>query len=342
MVDLSEKLLEKKRRDDAKYDGFEKKNPSHALFYPQFARGCRSALQGLKFALTDTDARAILKKMIPNILMGTGIVLGVAFLWYVAENQAGLLSDATDGDGQGQSISFLEAFFKSSSYATILASMALNKKLTIDDEMFMLTLRKLEPEFADVVQKSERRKKTAKEYLNKLTRIGKKLAYRLVGKVVRKVSRKAAFFVAPLIRFASLRFVMGTPFAAAMAALEAVPGKQLLEEPILMLGEAFIDSLDLSKDILKPYQKRLHDPKVVEYMNLRYQGNLTGVGFIFELFMNIPIVSILVYMLAECAAAYEVIEIVRRNKAKAEGHKELLGEDALAAEAEPEPTKKEN
>eukprot|EP00184_Porphyridium_aerugineum_P008819 CAMPEP_0184691980 /NCGR_PEP_ID=MMETSP0313-20130426/644_1 /TAXON_ID=2792 /ORGANISM="Porphyridium aerugineum, Strain SAG 1380-2" /LENGTH=334 /DNA_ID=CAMNT_0027149769 /DNA_START=56 /DNA_END=1060 /DNA_ORIENTATION=+ len=329
MSNLVKKALDKKIEEDQKnYDGFQKKNPSHASFYPQFVRGLNTGLKGLQFALSDPEGKKVLKDLMPSIAKGCGVLFVIATLWWLGESFTAPVEKPLP-------LSFarwIQALFKSSRYGTIIATLLLKKKLVADDEMFLTTLKQKAPEFGKVVESTPKRKKTKEEIIAKLKRMGKMISFRVVGKVLHKIVPKFAQFVTPVFRFLALQRVLGAPLSATVAVIEAIPGVQMFEEPLLFFSESAMDSLDLADDLLKPYMKRLASVDLEHYAKRRFQGYLTGMGFFFELFMNIPIVSILVYVLAESAAAFEIIEIVKRNKEKTEGHKELLGESVMESE----------
>lgn len=301
--------------------GFSRKDASHGAFYAGVGKGMISAFDGLHLFITSPQLRSVfwdLLKPIRNAQVAYAVAGLLLFF---------LLRDPADD--------VTELFWVLSRWGRIITlaiTFLLEKRFKATSKMFFAALKAKSPGFGAALESKVLSKMTLRDKFTKFKRIGKVTLFKLAGTGIKKFFPGGKVVAIPAIKFFSMRPVLGTGIAAAIAIVHAIPAEVLeswwVDDFLVSFGEAVIDADDQGADSTKEYTKRLDSEEMRMYFTERYRGYRTGCGFVYSLLCAVPFLGIPMILVAECGAACVVIDIVQRNIEK-ENRKPLACEEAL-------------
>lgn len=303
-----------------------KKDPSHASFYSGFIRGMLCSLEGIILFLGHPELQQVLKDSIRPLMNAQLAYLALGVLAYV------FIKDPATKEVHDAFWVLTGSFWRWGRIISTIVSLILERKIRANRSMFQAALKVKNPHFASEVFNVQSQKVKG-EKLIKYVRTARLLAFRIAGAVVAKYFRpNYRVPTMTLIKFLSIRPILGTKMSMGLAAVELLPQdllmKSFLDDVLVFLGESLLDAYDLGKDSTKYYYKRLASLETREYFRARYHGYLSGSGFLFSFLLGVPFLGVWINLIVECGAACVVLDIVERNADKAE-RRPLLGENSL-------------
>lgn len=297
------------------------KDASHGAFYTGFLKGMTSAVEGIQLFLRSEVLRNEFRQLTKPIRNAQIAYASAGILLFL------LLRDPADD--------IAELFWTLSRWGrivTVLVSFILENQYGATSTMFFAALKERHPAFGAAVESREKHRKTLQERLSSFKRAGKLTLFKLAGLLVQKLFPGGKYIAVPAIKFVSIRPVLGTGVAAAIAAVHAIPAEALessrVDDVLVSFGEAIVDADEMAGDSVLEYTKRLETPEIRSYFFKRYRGYLAGCGFVYSLLSSIPFLGIPLTLISECGAACLVTDIAQRNLNK-EFRRPLLCEDAL-------------
>lgn len=302
---------------------FTAKDASHAAFYAGFAKGMFSAFDGIVLFASSKDLRLVFWDLLKPIRNAQILYVSSGILIFL------LLRDPADD--------LTELFWTISRWGrivTVLSTFLLERQYKSQTTMFYAALKQLNPQFADQLQAQEKAKTSLRFKWNNFKRVAKLTLFKMTGGIINKIFPGGKYIAVPAVKFASMRPVLGTPVAAGLAAIHAIPAEILessrVDDALVSLGEAVIDADDLGTEIIREYNIRL-DEKSRTYFYDRYRGYLSGCGFVYSLLSAVPFLGIPITLISECGAACVVTDIIKRNLSK-DHRKPLVGEETFQHE----------
>ena len=302
-----------------------KKDPSHLPFYAGFIRGMLCSIEGAFLFLSHSELAKVLRNILKPVLTAQLVyfAIGVA-LWVLFRN-----SDV--GKSNNLPTTLVSSFWQWSRIISTGAGLVLERKVKSHEVMYEASLKAKNTRFANELSRIKPHRVEG-EVVLKYVRIAKLTAFRLMGFLIKRFFPKHRNRGMAILKFFSIRSVLGSKLSFALAAVELLPGnilgKTFFDDALVFAGEALLDAFDLGKDSTKFYYKRLPSLETRQYFRARYHGYLTGMGFLYSMCLGVPFLGVLVSIIAECGAACLVVEIVERNLQK-ETRQSLPGEDSL-------------
>lgn len=297
------------------------KDASHRAFYTGFVKGMQSAIEGIQLFISSKPLQKKFFNVIKPICSAQVLYVSCAILLFL------LVKNPADSV-----VELFWTFVRWSRLVSLITSFILERYLKANTEIFFEALRIKNPAFADALSDKPIVKKTAREHLTKLKRIAKLLAFKMTGSIVGSVFPGGKFIVVPAVKFVSMKPVLGTSVAGAMAAIHLIPAEilesSILDDLLVSFGEAIIDADDMGLDSTRDYSRRLDSVEMRTYFIDRYRGYLTGCGFAYSMLSTVPFLGIPICLIAECGAACVVVNVVERNLEK-QRRKSLLCEEAM-------------
>lgn len=303
---------------------FQPKDASHGAFYAGFAKGMFSAFDGMLLFASSKQLRAVFWSLLAPMRNAQIAYACAGILIFF------LLRDPADD--------LSELFWTISRWGrvvTVLTTFLLEKKYHANTIMFFESLKVLNPTFANALEQTPKGKTSLKDKWNKVKRVAKLTLFKVAGGIIKTIFPGGKYIAVPAVKFVSMRPVLGTPVAAGLASIHAIPAEFLessrVDDALVSIGEAVIDADELGIDTTREFQTRLDSEETRHYFAERYRGYLTGCGFVFSLLEAVPFLGIPMSLIAECGAACVVTDIVKRNLEK-ENRKPLVCEDLLKHE----------
>lgn len=214
---------------------------------------------------------------------------------------------------------------------TVLSGFILERQYRADSIMFFAALKELNLQFGEQLEARPKAKTSLRYKWNKFKRIAKLALFKAAGSIINKLFPSTKYIAIPVVKFISMRPVLGAPVAAGLASIHFIPADILessrVDDALVSFGEAVIDADDLGTDITFEYTMRL-DENSREYFGDRYRGYLSGCGFVYSLLTAVPFLGIPMTLIAECGAACVVADVVKRNLTK-ENRRALVGEEVF-------------
>jgi len=287
---------------------YTKKTASNVSFYGGFISGLISSIEGLIMFSRQKTLQNLVWESLKPLRNATGFYVGI-ILFVVFISKASITSSAD----------VLMAFLRWSRLVTVLISMFLERNLRANAKMFFEALKIRHRDYGDALENFEKPKRTFVEKLRKYRRIAKIISLKLGSNFAAYMVPDYATYINSVVKFFSVKSVLGAPVACAFASCEVL-SKQLLageneywDDIFIALCEALVDAEDLTMDGTKQFYIRLGNDEEKRYFRKRYRGYLTGCGFSLSLLMQIPLLSIPLTLVAECSAACVVVDIVEKN-----------------------------
>lgn len=307
-----------------------KKDGSHMVFYGGLLKGMGSAVKGIHL-FTTTPALITLarERMVPLVNMQLGYMAAILCLFALAVHTP---------ESFGEIFSLLWRWSR-------LATVILTSLLELRNDIFGRRHGDAHKVF-DVALENEAKNSAYTQYISFLPKAKKPMSYYI--QTVKRVCKLALFkmsasmiawvvpngqnVVLPIVRFATMRTVLGTPLAFAVASVYAIPQELLheywIDDALVSFGEALVDADDLGTKLINPFLRKI-DVDTRGYVAARYRGYVIGLGFVFSMLSAVPFIGIPMSLVAEAGAACLVVDITRRNVDKHD-RMELPGEQLLA------------
>lgn len=319
---------------------YKKKTASNVSFYGGFISGLISSIEGLIMFTRHQALQDLVWESLKPLRNATaGYVSIILLVVFISKEK---LTSTTD---------VMLAFLRWSRLVTVVVSMFLERNLKANAKMFFAALKIRHERFGAALEGFEKPKRTFVEKMRKYKRLAKIISLKLGSNIVAYLVPDFAIYINSVVKFFSVKPVLGAPVACAFASCEVL-SKQFFsggywDDLFIALCEALVDAEDLTMDGTKQFYIRLGGEEEKRYFRKRYRGYLTGCGFSLSLLMQIPFISIPLTLVAECSAACAVVDIVEKNLHKdnriafpCEG---LLKQDEGApADKDDDDTKKEN
>lgn len=298
-----------------------KKTASDAAFYAGFAKGFIASLEGLVLFASQKSLRKLVSKSLKPLRNAQAAYLAIIVLIIF------VLREPTDDARK-----LLGTFMRWGRLVTVLVTLLLDRRLKENAKMFFTALKLRHPQYGAALEAKRPPKRTTQDRIRKFKRVAKIVTIRGIAALVRYVYPSSAVIVVPLVKFISVRPVLGNSFAAALAGIHVLQGNLLAEatwdDSLTALGEALVDAEDLARDSTREFYRRIESEEDRKYFLKRYRGYLTGSGFCNSLLMQVPFLGIPMAMISECAGAVIIVDIVDRNLSK-ENRRPLPCEDAI-------------
>lgn len=300
---------------------YSKKTASDASFYSGFARGCIASLEGLLLFASQKPLRKLVSQSLKPLRKAQAVYLAIIILIIL------VLREPTDDPRK-----LLGTFMRWGRIVTIVVTMILDRALKENAKIFFAALKIRNPQYGAALEAMVPPKRSARDKIRKFKRIAKMGAIRGVAAFFKFTFPSSTLVVVPLVKYISVRPVLGNVFAAVMAGIHVLQDTVLADatwdDSLAALGEALVDAEDLAEDGTREFYRRLETEQDRKYFLKRFRGYLTGCGFCNSLLMQIPFLGIPVAMISECAAAVIVVDIVERNLTK-ENRRPFPCEDVL-------------
>lgn len=297
------------------------KDASHAVFYAGVGKGFVSGINGALLFWSRQDLKDLFRSALDDVATAQVgyLVLLVAVILMVREPTNSLSE-------------IVWTFSRWARMVTLMVTLVLERKTKATESMFFCALRATDPQFAQAVQAQEPIKATKTEKFHKYERIAKMASIRIATMICSKYLPSTKWFAIPALKFVSVRQTLGDKVAVSVAMVHVLPDSFLqashLDDMLLTFTESVLDADDLGFDSVRAYVKRLDGEATRQYFRQRYRGYLTGMGFLYSVLMQIPFLGIPLILIAECAAAVLVVDIVQRNLEK-DNRLPLTGEHVL-------------
>mmetsp|Transcript_276 Transcript_276/g.898 ORF Transcript_276/g.898 Transcript_276/m.898 type:complete len:347 (-) Transcript_276:931-1971(-) len=294
-----------------------KYTPSHSGFYPQFFKGLRCAWQGIELTGRTPELRRRMVKAVP-VVVGLGSVVVLALT---------LLSVYFEGIGKSNTTGkWLFHATRYANYVSLILVFLLDKKLTVDDQIFFDTIHSRSPRLSAELQGMKRAKVFKTMVRLKARRIVRMIAFHVVTKVVQTFFPGwLGLMISPLIKVYVLRPALGTVAAVTVATATFFPSSDYWDELVLLASGVFMDSYSFGCELLDPYCRRI-GPDQATYIKKRYHGYITGMGLVYSLISRIPLLSPAAVISGEVGAAVLLLRLVGINQTKSPAMK-IFGED---------------
>lgn len=297
------------------------KNASNPAFYVGVGKGVLSAFDGIRLLLTSNVLRKVFWQVLKPIRSVQIVYISIAVLLVF------LIRDPADD--------YKELLWTLSRWArvvTIFTTLVLEKYFHANSIIFFAALKEKNPAFGHALEQKERTHTSTHEKFTKFKRVAKLTCFKVMGSVINAVFPASRRIAMPLVKFLSMRSILGDGVSASIAAIDFLPPDVLaasrIDDFLLSFGESIIDGAELGHDATKEFSKRLPNGETRKYFEDRYRGYLTGCGFFYSLLSAIPFLGILMTLVAECGAACVVADIVERNLEKSD-RMPLVGEEAI-------------
>lgn len=291
-----------------KYTGT-KKNASSSAFYAGFASGFISSIEGLLLFFTQGSLRSLLRESLEPLR-------NAQILYVIACVAIFLLAREPEENFW----KLFWTFWRYGRMVTVFISVVLDRNHRVNSKMFFATLRIRDAPFAAALQEKTPAKRTTRDKIKKFKRVAKITAIRGTAALVKYLVPEANIVLGPALKFVSIRPVLGTAMASAVAAVHFMPDSllehTLLDDVLASFAEAIVDAEDQGRDSTIEFYKRLDTPEAKVYFHNRFRGYLTGSGFWNSLLMQIPFLGVPMTVVSRCAAATVVRDIVERNLEK--------------------------
>lgn len=298
------------------------KDASHVAFYAGFGKGFASGLDGVLLFFSKRDVRDLFQSALHDAVTAQiGYVVLVIAVVLLLREPTGSLSE------------FLWTLSRWARMVTLVVTLFLDRKSQATEAMFFTALRATNPQFADAVRSQAPNKPSSHEKFKKYKRIAKMASLRIATYICTRFFPGSKPITIPIIKYVSMRQTLGDLIAASVALVHVLPDSLLqtshVDDMLLTFTEAILDADDLGFDAVRPYVKRLDGEVVRKYFRQRYRGYITGMGFLYSVFMQVPLLGIPLVLVAECGAAVVVVDIATRNLEKHD-RLQLTGEHVLA------------
>lgn len=310
--------------------GTTKKDGSHMVFYGGLVKGMGSALKGISlFIGTPALVTLARERMIPLVNMQLGYMAALLCLFALAVHTP---------ESFGEVFSLLWRWSR-------LATVVITSLLELRNDVFgrrsgdahkvfdvALETEANNSEYAQYMAYLPKAKKPVSYYVQAVKRVCKIALFKMSATVIAWVVPNGQNVVLPLVRFATMRTVLGMPLAFAVASVYAIPQHLLheywIDDALVSFGEALVDADDLGTKLINPFLRKV-EVDTRAYVTSRYRGYIIGLGFVFSLLSAVPFIGIPMSLVAEAGAACLVVDITRRNIDKRD-RMELPGERMLA------------
>jgi len=294
-----------------------KYSPSHRAFYPQFVEGIRCGFRGLRTTSKNDSLKQKVKSAFPMTAgVGSAIVgvLTVLSLLY----QGGLTDAFQDG-------SWITYALRYANYVSLLMVLFLDKKGTIDDEVYFEASAVGNKEFSAHLQSLKKQKNLKKKLIGKARRVVQMLILRVANGVIKRFFPKPVqLTVLPVLRIIILRPALGSVLASLVAIADFFPTAGYWDEIITIVSETLMDSFSFGLELLDPYTKRMEGKGKV-YLKKRYHGYISGMGLIYSVLARIPLMAPACVIAGEAGAADLTLKILAVNQTE-DPRIDLLGQ----------------
>lgn len=297
------------------------KDASHAAFYAGFFKGIFSAFDGILLFSSRKPLRAVFWDVLKPLRNAQVAYAAIGVLLFL------FLRDPADD--------LTELFWTISRWGrvvTVVTTFLLDKRLNANSVMFFAALKQLDPSFGAALEAKEKGKVSMRDRWHRFKRVAKLTLFKMAGALINLIFPGGRRLAIPAVKFVSMRPTLGTPVAAALSVIYALPIEFLesshVDDMLISFGEAILDADGLGTDLTKAYSSRLNSEDSRNYFADRYRGYITGCGFVYSLLSAVPFLGVPMTMVAECGAACVVVDIVKRNLDKTNRHP-LACEDAL-------------
>lgn len=301
---------------------FSRKDASHAAFYSGVGKGILAAFEGIQLFFTSKRLRMEFWELMKPIRNAQIMYFSIGVLIFL------LVRDPADD--------MSELFWTISRWSrviTVITTLLLENRHKADHAMFFAALKEKNLAFGEALEKKQIEKASIRVKLSKVTRVAKITLFKVAGTMLQRLFPAGRHITVPIVKFISMRPVLGDGVAAAVAGIHAIPLDILessrMDDALVSFGEAVIDADDLGSEMTKEYRRRLDTEQVKHYFEQRFRGYTTGCGFVYSLLCAIPFVGIPMTLIGECGAACLVADIVERNLLK-ENSMSLVGEECFA------------
>lgn len=296
------------------------KDASHGAFYAGFAKGAASAVEGMVLFVKTPKLQQIAWEAMGPMCKAQFVYISAALIFIVV-----FYDFKAD---------FGELFWAISRWGRIV-TIALNIILDLfsgaNKSMFFAALREKNGDFANALEEMPEIRASFRQKWTNFKRIGKLALFNLTGKLIKWIIPGGKYLAIPVMKFVSMRPVLGNGVAAAVAAVHAMPLDTLessrVDDILVVFGESVVDADDLGADLTKKYSRRL-DEETRTYFGDRYRGYIVGCGFVYGLMSAVPLLGIPMSLIGECGAACLISDIVQRNLEK-EARRALPAEELL-------------
>lgn len=300
---------------------FQPKDASHGAFYAGFAKGMFSAFDGMLLFASSKKLRSVFWSLLAPMRNAQIAYLAVGVLIFL------LLRDPADDASE-----LFWTLARWGRIVTVLTTFLLEKKYRANSIMFFEALQVLNPSFALALKETPVAKTSFRDKWNKVKRVAKLTIFKMMGGIIKRIFPGGRYITVPAAKFISMRPVLGTPVAAGLASIHALPVEFLesshVDDALVSIGEAVLDADELGTDVTREFQTRLDSEETRTYFAERYRGYLTGCGFVYSLLEAVPLLGIPMSLIAECGAACVIVDIVKRNLEK-ENRRALVCEDEV-------------
>lgn len=297
-----------------------KKDASHTSFYAGFGKGAADAIEGIFLFFQTPSLRNIAWRVI--------IPLCKAQIAYLA---VGLLSFFLFRTQEASVTEFIWSLLRWSRLLTIVMNVILDMNSKGNASMFFEALRQKNEAYTEDIEGRPQIRMTFYSRWINFKRIVKLVLFKIAGRVIRYAFPKTRYLTLPLIKFVSMRRVLGDPVAASVAIIHAIPIDFLessnVDDFLVSFGESVVDANDMGFEMTKKFFRKV-DLDTRAYLAERYLGYIVGCGFVYSLISAIPFLGIPIALISECGAACLIIDITERNLKK-ETRKPLPGEEFL-------------
>lgn len=304
------------------------KDASHIVFYGGLLKGMGSAVRGVQLFFTTPILFSYgRERVIPLLNVQVGYMVALLLLFTLAYHTPE---------------SFAEVFgilWKWSRMMTVILTTLLEVRNDIfggrrdGATLFDLTLEvEGNKEYSEMVRTLPKAKKPIRYYVTAAKRVLKLILFKMSAGVIMWVIPSGYQIVMPVVRFATMRGVLGVPLALSIASIYALPPELLhdywIDDVLVSFGESLVDADDQGLKLVNGLLRKL-DLQTRSYVQQRFRGYIIGLGFVFSFLAAVPFLGIPMSLIAECGAASLIVDITRRNLTKHD-RLELPGEALLA------------
>eukprot|EP00171_Calliarthron_tuberculosum_P009915 IDg9915t1 len=249
-----------------------KKTASDAAFYSGFAKGFIASLEGLALFASQKPLRKLVAKSLKPLRNAQAVYFAIIVLIIF------VLQEPTDDVRK-----LFATFMRWGRLVTVVVTLILDRRLKENAKMFFAALKLRHPQYGIALEAKVPPKRTRRDRIRKFKRVAKMGTIRGVAAFFRYAFPSSAAVVVPLVKFISVRPVLGNGFAASLAVIQMLQGNLLAEakwdDSLAALGEALVDAEDLAEDSTREFYRRLETEEDRKYFLKRYRGYLTGSGF---------------------------------------------------------------